>query len=230
MEFEREFHPNEYWTYDPNHYGYLGDTYSLPMGGFPYWDYPVFAQSAPEIFPSVRIIPQGVREGVLPDADPGDQTVVPPAQAEGDSRGPNGAGPVTSTRVLKEADYIPDPTPQRETDWDWVYKEYVKLNPPQEAPVATDWGDIFGTALGSVAESFMQQPTGFGGTYGGGTSVVLPPPTKVTVDTRTGRITPCRRRRRRRLLTASDLNDLAALKTIIGGGSAMNAAVVKAIR
>lgn len=73
---------------------------------------------------------------------------------------------------------------------------------------------------------------GFGG--GGGNYPVDPgpmtPPQKVTVDTRTGKITPCRRRRRRRLLTASDINDLAALKAIVGGGQAMNLAVAKAVR
>lgn len=43
-------------------------------------------------------------------------------------------------------------------------------------------------------------------------------------------ITPLRRRRRRKLLTSSDLNQLAALKAIIGGGAGLNAAVVKAMR
>ncbi len=46
----------------------------------------------------------------------------------------------------------------------------------------------------------------------------------------TGQVTPFRRRRRRKLLTSSDLNQLAALKAIIGGGAGLNAAVVKAMR
>lgn len=37
-----------------------------------------------------------------------------------------------------------------------------------------------------------------------------------------------RRRRRKRLITPTDLNDIAALKAIIGGGQALNAAVIKA--
>ncbi len=51
----------------------------------------------------------------------------------------------------------------------------------------------------------------------------------VTLDRQTGKIT-CKRRRRRRLLTNRDLADLASLKTITGGGAALNAAVIKAVR
>ncbi len=232
----RDLRPYEYWTYD-RYFDDFFNTYSLPVGGFEYWNYPVYPQSAPEIFPTVRVITPESTTGVLPPANSGNETVVPQEStptAQETAEVPGDVGPVvTSTRVLKESDYIPDPTPQRETDWDWVYSQYVILNPPvQEVPVAVDWGDIVGSALGSIAQGIagptVQPALGFGGTYGGGTSVGMP--TKVTVDTVTGKITPCRRRRRRRLLTASDLNDLAALKTIIGGGSAMNAAVVKAIR
>jgi len=42
-------------------------------------------------------------------------------------------------------------------------------------------------------------------------------------------ITPLRRRRRRRLLTSSDIKDLSALKSIVGG-AALQAAVVQAVR
>lgn len=51
----------------------------------------------------------------------------------------------------------------------------------------------------------------------------------VTLDRETGKIS-CRRRRRRRLLTNRDLADLASLKTITGGGAALNAAVIRAVR
>ncbi len=51
----------------------------------------------------------------------------------------------------------------------------------------------------------------------------------VTLDRTTGKIT-CKRRRRRRLLTNRDLADLASLKTITGGGAALNAAVIRAVR
>ncbi len=51
----------------------------------------------------------------------------------------------------------------------------------------------------------------------------------VTLDRETGKIT-CKRRRRRRLLTNRDLADLASLKTITGGGAALNSAVIRAVR
>ncbi len=51
----------------------------------------------------------------------------------------------------------------------------------------------------------------------------------VTLDRQTGRVS-CKRRRRRRLLTNRDLADLASLKTITGGGAALNAAVIRAVR
>lgn len=51
----------------------------------------------------------------------------------------------------------------------------------------------------------------------------------VTLDRQTGKIS-CKRRRRRRLLTNRDLADLASLKTITGGGAALNAAVIRAVR
>ncbi len=51
----------------------------------------------------------------------------------------------------------------------------------------------------------------------------------VTLDRETGKIS-CKRRRRRRLLTNRDLADLASLKTITGGGAALNSAVIRAVR
>ncbi len=51
----------------------------------------------------------------------------------------------------------------------------------------------------------------------------------VTLDRTTGKIS-CKRRRRRRLLTNRDLADLASLKTITGGGAALNSAVIRAVR
>lgn len=93
--------------------------------------------------------------------------------------------------------------------------------------MALDFGDIFGGVLEDIGRGLSNgsAPTGFVAGPGGAA-----PPARVTVDTRTGKVTPCRRRRRRRLLTSSDLNDLAALKTIVGGGQALNGAVIKAVR
>lgn len=101
-------------------------------------------------------------------------------------------------------------------------------------PVAVDWGGILGQVAGGLFDPFGmgKATTNFFGpqqaplALGGGAGV----PPKVTVDTRTGKVTTCRRRRRRRLLTSSDLADIAALKAIVGGGAALNSAVVKAVR
>lgn len=174
-------------------------------------------------------------------------------------------------------------TNRPETDWDWVYSQYVILNPPSEPPgsyraprtipkpelpqpviaapplppvvvapavvpevisvptidpedgeMAIDWGSAAGSFVGGILDpfGFGKATTNFFGQPGpinGGTPSVSTPP-KVTVDTRTGQVTVCRRRRRRRLLTSSDLADIAALKAIIGGGAALNSAVVKAVR
>lgn len=93
-----------------------------------------------------------------------------------------------------------------------------------EDDMAIDWGDL----ASGVIDVFQGQQ------YGGNQQLPYvasaPTPRTVTVDTQTGKVTPCKRRRRRRLLTSSDLADLASLKAIVGGGAAMNAAVVKAVR
>lgn len=104
----------------------------------------------------------------------------------------------------------------------------------QETNVAVDWGALLSGGIdilqGQAVGGGAVTPLNYVGTGGsipaGGGSV----PAKVTVDTRTGAVTPCRRRRRRRLLTSTDINDLAALKAIVGGGQAMNLAVAKAVR
>ncbi len=76
------------------------------------------------------------------------------------------------------------------------------------------------------------QPTTITG-YSGGTAVTNGDTCGnrryVTLDRETGKIS-CKRRRRRRLLTNRDLADLASLKTITGGGAALNAAVIRAVR
>lgn len=93
--------------------------------------------------------------------------------------------------------------------------------------MAVDWGDVLGSALGTVASGLTNPNQNIGNVGVGGGS----PPAKVTVDTRTGKITPCRRRRRRRLLTPTDMADLASLQTLVGKGSdAMKFAVTKAVR
>lgn len=97
-----------------------------------------------------------------------------------------------------------------------------------------DWGEFISGAV----DLFQGQPVGG---YGPSTrpSPQMGPPlafggsesTKVTVDTKTGKVTPCKRRRRRRLLTASDIQDLTTLAAIVGKGSdSMKVAVARAVR
>lgn len=115
--------------------------------------------------------------------------------------------------------------------WDPDQWEY----PPTagDSEVAIDWGSVLSGAV-DIAQGQMvgggTSSLGLAQPMAGGGSFSYPTPAKVTVDTVTGKVTPCRRRRRRRLLTPTDLNDLAALKTIVGGGQAINFAVMKAVR
>lgn len=90
--------------------------------------------------------------------------------------------------------------------------------------MAIDWGDVIGGTLGSIGKQLVGGSPQVPYSYGGA------PPRQVTVDTFTGKVTPCRRRRRRRLLTPTDLSDLAALATIVGKGDALKLAVTKAVR
>ena len=94
--------------------------------------------------------------------------------------------------------------------------------------MAVDWGNVLSGAI-DIAQG--QRPGG-GMSFapGGLPTYSPPPPAKVTVDTRTGQVTPCRRRRRRRLLTPTDLSDLAALAAVVGKGDALKMAVAKAVR
>lgn len=119
--------------------------------------------------------------------------------------------------------------------WDPDQWEYPPTDEVEE--VAIDWGSVVSGAVdiaqGQLIGGGLPNVSGYAApsTVGGGSfSYPGGAPGKVTVDTATGKITPCRRRRRRRLLTPTDLNDLAALKTIVGGGQAINFAVMKAVR
>lgn len=99
--------------------------------------------------------------------------------------------------------------------------------------MAFDWG----SAASGFIDILQGQQVGGGAqqSFVGPLSSPLPTapgvPAQVTVDTRTGKVTPCRRRRRRRLLTPTDMADLASLQTLVGKGSdAMKFAVTKAVR
>ncbi len=89
-----------------------------------------------------------------------------------------------------------------------------------------------GTSMVPVPSGIPGQPTTITG-YTGGRAVTngdnCGNRRYVTLDRETGKIT-CKRRRRRRLLTNRDLADLASLKTVVGGGAALNSAVIRAVR
>lgn len=128
--------------------------------------------------------------------------------------------------------------------------------PVPEVPVfhdSIDWGEAVGTILGGVldpvglgswARSYTSAPTTVTGVPSLGQQQRLavspagvamengcPPvgPKYAKICLATGQITPLRRRRRRRLLTSSDIKDLSALKSIVGG-AALQGAVVQAVR
>ncbi len=120
------------------------------------------------------------------------------------------------------------------TETDVVLSMPAETVPEEESEVAIDWGDIVGGVLGDIATGIMQPAGGPLPFYTGPTSPGMgggiAPPTTVTVDTRTGKVTRCKRRRRRRLLTPTDLSDLAALAAVVGKGDALKLAVAKAVR
>lgn len=145
------------------------------------------------------------------------------------------------------------------TDWDRVYNEYVILNAPPILPeigefeMPIDWGEFVGGVIGGLWDPLgianpvgtaISQLTGTGTTVTGipslgqqtaGANIMpaagCPPvgPKYAKICLATGAVTPLRRRRRRRLLTSSDIKDLSALKSIVGG-AALQGAVVQAVR
>lgn len=111
-----------------------------------------------------------------------------------------------------------------EPDWDEVFRQFKCINDGGDAicpefveegfDVAIDWGDIAGTV---VEGYFNSQTTALAPQYAQGVLQRAPGavmPATVTVDTRTGKVTACKRRRRRRLLTEGDFNDLMRIATL----------------
>jgi len=201
----------------------------------------------PPIFPTVRIIDPDAEVEDDPEDSGTDtapiQVAVPqifrPAETVFD-RAPGG---------IYETNRAP-------TDWDAVYDEYVELN-PEVGEVAIDWGGVFAEAAGTIVGGFLD-PFGAGqattnyfqpNTLVAGPALNAPVATSITqtggtmaangcpptgpkygkICLATGVVTPLRRRRRRRLLTSSDIKDLSALKSIVGG-AALQAAVTQAVR
>lgn len=210
-----------------------------------------FIPALPQAFfelPPIRYEPAGSSDAAGDSATPGTEAVQPIVVDPEE-------GPQTT---VFESPYWAERT--RETDWDYVYDQYVILNAPErsdaviEVPeVAIDWGEIAGSIIGGIFDPFGAgaattsyfNPPGVvpsaqavpnlggpaAGITGGAAMAGCPPtgPKYGKICLATGEITPLRRRRRRRLLTSSDIKDLSALKSIVGG-AALQGAVVQAVR
>lgn len=184
--------------------------------------------------PSTGVRPAAGEESVLLQSAPEAEAVVP--------RVPTGARSVISSYDVDWKNNIPETGVG-------VYTE--------EAPVAIDWGSLAGTVLSSyVGARYASSAPAMGivaaqpsqtGLINQYTAPAVAPgvtpmqdgscstcptgsPRYSKICNATGEITPLRRRRRRRLFTSGDLSDIAALKALVGGGAALNAAVVKAMK
>lgn len=204
----------------------------------------------PEIFPTVVV---GPPPGPAEDVD--DTTVV-------------GDEPLPAQVVVIDPDLDPletvfeeAPTAERTrgTDWDWVYDQYVILNPDMRLPVpeifqepvmpggvpsgtelpptsqeedVSIWSDILGTALAPTMTGLLNinQPQAQ-------PALVAAPAAAATtagcqpkfIDPRTGKPCVLRKRRRRKLLTESDFNTLLRISTL-PNNSMVKIALAKAIR
>jgi len=115
----------------------------------------------------------------------------------------------------EEHETVPGPTPTNE-----------------EIDVAIDWGGAFsagidllqGQNIGGGLPAAYAAPAGFVAAGGGAA-----PPAKVTVDTATGKVTPCRRRRRKPLLTDADFAALAKVASLPNNAN-VRTALAQAIR
>lgn len=83
-----------------------------------------------------------------------------------------------------------------------------------EDEMAVDWGGVVDAAI----DVWQGQVPGGGSPsyapYVPSQPGTAPMPETVTVNTKTGKVTTCKRRRRRRLLTESDFNDLMRISTL----------------
>lgn len=237
-------------------YAYLrGDFVTgVDFGSAPGGFYPAislgFLPALPQTFfelPPIRYGPPATGEGDGAYASPG-MEALPPIVVDPEQ----GA----RTTVFEDAPGGIYETSRAPTDWDEVYRQYVILNAPEVSEVfheSIDWGEVVGTIAGGIfdpvgagaaATSFFQPrqvvPSmtavpQMGGPAPGARIMAAangcPPtgPKYGKICLATGEITPLRRRRRRRLLTSSDIKDLSALKSIVGG-AALQGAVVQAVR
>ncbi len=144
-----------------------------------------------------------------------------------------GAPPVVSqTPTVIDPDYRPEYTvyenapggiyevERAPTDWDAYYRRYEELN--YDAYEAEGDREMFDWLQGATTLGQLGSAVGWwGGDQAATASPVVQPggpsgpvPARVTVDTRTGKVTACKRRRRRKLLTESDFNVLLRVATL----------------
>ncbi len=202
----------------------------IPLGLPFYFEQP-FGRLAPrEAVPEVPIFPEtgaaGVSDRPLTEADALEAGELVVSAEEGDvyvDQFPPGS-------IFAPGEVWGD---RPEEDWVEVASRYefpeapVVVSPQdlepileKESDVAVDWGGILGGAAQDILTGWgvgPQLPPGY--TPAGGSMAFAPGgqgrvPTTVTVNTATGKVTPCRRRRRRRLLTEGDFNDLMRIATL----------------
>ncbi len=232
-------------------------TYFPPEFRLPYAGVPVGSIHAPlpppPIVPSLYVVPTPTGAGNGDSATPGDSEVPVTSTAEVIDPGLDVLGTVGETEegpVFEPGNEWYERTAP--TDWGRVYDQWVVLNQPKpEENVAIDWGGYFEdfTTIGQIGSSFGwwggNNQVGSLGPTGASAPSTVPQQPGVTMAASgacgptgpkygkiclaTGVVTPLRRRRRRRLLTSSDIKDLSALKSIVGG-AALQGAVVQAVR
>lgn len=208
---------------------------------------PSIAIVPPPIFPTVSVIePGSLEDSATPGPEALPQVVVDPE-----------SNPTTT--VYENVPGGIYETSRAPTDWDAVYDQYVILNAPEQNVGlfdAVDWGEIVGGVVGGIFDPFgagaaaqaafspqtvvatpgLNAPVATSISPTGGAMQVTPGATCPSTGPKylkycvaTGQFMPLRRRRRRRLLTSSDIKDLSALKSIVGG-AALQGAVVQAVR
>jgi len=163
--------------------------------------------------PSV-LSPQPGPEASLPPPEvAGPQEVLPQEEALEGVIDPNFRKTYTVHEDVPGGIYEVDREP---TDWDEYYRKYEILNrPPEVEEHMFDW---ITTGVQDLANIGNTVGWWGGDTASAGRAPQYPVPgqlpAKVTVDTRTGKVTPCKRRRRRKLLTESDFNVLLRVATL----------------
>ncbi len=163
------------------------------------------------------------------------------------------ASPVVIEGEYESEDDLREVLPGSGAEYDVVYDEPVRVLCADMPPVLRDiycpvpspsardplygeqdmaeWGTILGGLVSTAGSAYISSQLGPASPPPGNVIPTIAGGMTSSADlVRQGFCPPPRRRRRRRLLTPTDLADLASLKTITGGGQALNFAVLKAVR